>query len=578
MISSENPFIKTDIGILTDINLEDAISQYLQNSQINLFSDSSRGGILFSIKYINVNEESPFYQYVFGNSCASRERQSVKELFIKFVLFSRNKNGRNISFQYEIPNTLTIRKVKLHETLQDEIQREFVVHNDIFGKNYQHNVEKWVNAPCPIMLKWYTNQENKTNMIALMKEKGDAQVNVLLNTINRQYIQTSQYDFALYFMEKINAIPLANVDVLEFYTLSQNKSIYHNAPPIKNKLIPTQNNVLPTKKKLIPTYNDTKHYTQFLNKNNTGLFNKTIKKINNLMITLRSNIKKVPQKKNAQIPQINNTSLMQTKAAPKKLFTLDTLLIKFFELNSLKMLNDKQRTQMERNKKVQYRFNRLFIYELFKLFDDGNGYVHNDIHYGNVLYDENNSNPVVYLIDFGRSKSCQEYEKLYEQLQIQPSLFHRNAKEYLTQYFKYLLPQITKYGQENNGEKIKVSVIKMLLLNYIGLEIISTHNRRIFDTEYVANASYQWFFYFYVKPLLIVNKSKITINFNNKKTNQLVEFIKQRLELDRKISLNFYCNNSQQPDIIPINKTTRKSLGGYKIKSVKRNHLSTIQR
>lgn len=378
MISSENPFIKTDIGILTDINLEDAISQYLQNSQINLFSDSSRGGILFSIKYINVNEESPFYQYVFGNSCASRERQSVKELFIKFVLFSRNKNGRNISFQYEIPNTLTIRKVKLHETLQDEIQREFV--------------------------------------------------------------------------------------------------------------------------------------------------------------------------------------------------------IKFFELNSLKMLNDKQRTQMERNKKVQYRFNRLFIYELFKLFDDGNGYVHNDIHYGNVLYDENNSNPVVYLIDFGRSKSCQEYEKLYEQLQIQPSLFHRNAKEYLTQYFKYLLPQITKYGQENNGEKIKVSVIKMLLLNYIGLEIISTHNRRIFDTEYVANASYQWFFYFYVKPLLIVNKSKITINFNNKKTNQLVEFIKQRLELDRKISLNFYCNNSQQPDIIPINKTTRKSLGGYKIKSVKRNHLSTIQR
>lgn len=547
LFEDHNSLINNDIGIVSKIqNLPDALDNYVNNSILSVFSDSTTGGILFNVKYTG-SDDSPFFQHVFGETCSSREQQPVKDLFLKVSLLIKDGNNLNkdVKFNYVNTNTNQIKTVRLFDIYSAEIEKEFNIHSQVFNNNLQNNVEKWINVPYPLYLLLLTDLNSKNNKIAQLISKCDDNARSLLEAMHAAFIENDRCHLSLYFMEKVDAIPLGNVTVSNvLYTQPQ----YVAVAPNQIAAIPV---IVPLEQK-------------------TSFFGKVFQTIGNLL-------------------NITGNQLTPFSSTPQN---LNELAIEFYHLKRAEIsTSESNATQQNDNLKKQMRINQIFIYELYKLFDHGNGFIHCDIHYENVLYNENNNNPIVYLIDFGHSQPCSYFREQYDHILSSNVVHSQNMRgqEYLYQYFNNLLPQIDAFNKKTNGfEKLRVSLVKMLLLNYVGNEWRLRSRRRMFSEDYLQNVAYQWFFYCYVKPLFaVMNIADAQINFYNDTLDRLVQFIGDRQRLDTQISLNFYCDDDSRQLCSPnvfcrrsrtkeasivenltkrrrIDKYPRRSLGGSK--------------
>lgn len=663
-----------DIGILTYYpTMLEAFNNFINNSTIRLVTDESRGGILLSVNYSHA-ETSPFFQYVFDKDAKSKEQHNVTEVFLKISIVS-NKLKSNSVFEYVRPDTHQTKTVTLYNTNQENAVKEYHLHFDIFQNNRNKNVEKWINVPSPICM-LICEGANRLTQLNRLLEKGDDVVKKLLQTMMKTYNITDlneEYGVSLFCMEKIDAISFADIQV--------NNNDWEIIKP--NIYYP-------------------------VNKQESTI----IRHDQPIQVSLHQTIN-LPQ----SVKQVKNESILKDKAMHefngKKLMELA---VDFFKFKDNPEPSAAQQTNIIYNQQIQMLYTQLFIYELFKLFDYGNGFLHGDIHYRNVLYDNNNDNPIVYLIDFGNSKACSDFEKIFDEIkkknkellentEIQSlyetykddadfSALEENCEEYyiildeifendvqkfneymdvtthlrsngydvfklyslllqlnvddlddfiegdenqiiedddprigidknhivtlfkseneLSQYIFYfkkirndydidkaimwqnygneyhetdkskiltlfhygkilkkhvyvyydkLLPQINEYQKQHGASDIKINLIKSLLLNYVSIETVRNQGT-MYDTEYDF-PGYQWYFYFYIKPLLTINNMDIRINFENKDTADLLDFIVARLNTDVKGSLEFYFDNVKNMSLeyphynMPPTKTTQ---------------------
>jgi len=148
--------LSEDMGIHSeDDDIRESAIYFLTHSHITVVSDKSTGGILLSLRYNeNSSRPSPFYQYVFGETCESRVKQAVNEIYVKFILFKTDTYDDKYQFAYKISST-ELSKVLLYSITKKNMVTEYNLHVGIFEKNFESNVEHWVNVPSPITLLIY---------------------------------------------------------------------------------------------------------------------------------------------------------------------------------------------------------------------------------------------------------------------------------------------------------------------------------------------------------------------------------------------------------------------------------------
>lgn len=568
-MSDENTchFNKNDVGIHPyHENVSNSLTTFLQSSEITVVTDQSSGGIIFSLKFKDETMSSPFYQYIFGETYDTREQQPVQEIFLKLMLYSSDFYKGDYQFD----------NVILYSMDKNDIQKEYDLHVNIFSQNHQFNVGYWVNIPFPIDLQFYENESEKQNQLRIIHDHGESRVKTMIEELIPNFINTNKCHLAFFFMEKINGTSLLDFQTDYMVAHSVQPSVMIAVPRTVGKLEDTFDEII---NKNIISKEDQFQISQ-LQKFQMHYYNLYVYQLYKLYANGNGFIHN----------DIHSGNVLYDK-------TKDIVyLIDFARSEPCSYIQQKYNDM--RNKRRELLTTTSEIEKLTKEFNFFPFRTHIQT-YNDVLRNifEGDCESLSNFIDYYESEDISDLTEQYkEQFQkdveeikkynfekaIEWNFFMFNnhidlsvAKElseyvdiiysYIYVYFEQLLPQLQTYENTYPDEIFKIQVIKSLLYNYIGLETkISQHS--IFDTEYKENKNYQWYFYYYIKPLLHIQDDQITIQFDSPNVTELCDFISDRFVEDGERSKSFYCEpSSEMPPSFKrkrTEKSARHTLGG----------------